>query len=101
MKISYNWLKELGNTTLEPHDLAERLTMIGLAVDSVERLGEDHILDFDIGSNRPDCLCHVGIAREAALLDGSVLSMSPPAPTEIDEAVHQAASIEIADPELC
>jgi phenylalanyl-tRNA synthetase beta chain len=101
MKISYNWLRELGNTTLEPHELAEKLTMIGLAVDSVERLGDDHILDFDIGSNRPDCLSHLGIAREAALLDGSSLAVPAAAPAEIDESAHQAASIEIADPALC
>jgi phenylalanyl-tRNA synthetase beta chain len=101
MKISYNWLREIGNTTLGPHELAQRLTMIGLAVDSVERLGDDHILDLDIGSNRPDCLSHVGVAREAALLDGSSLALPAPAPAEVDESAHQAASIEIADATLC
>ena len=29
MKISYNWLREIGNLTLEPYELARRLTMIG------------------------------------------------------------------------
>ena len=101
MKISYNWLRELGNTTLGPNELAEKLTMIGLAVDSVERLGDDHILDFDISSNRPDCLSHVGITREATLLDGSGLTLPAGVPVEIDEPAHQAAAIEIADPALC
>jgi len=101
MKISYNWLRELGNTTIGPNELAEKLTMIGLAVDSVERLGDDHIMDFDIGSNRPDCLCHLGIAREAALLDGSSLAPPPAAPIEIQEPAERAASVEIAEPALC
>ena len=32
MKISYNWLSELVMLTLNPKELAERLTMAGLAV---------------------------------------------------------------------
>jgi len=101
MKISYNWLKELSNTTLEPHELAQKLTMIGLAVDSVERLGNDHILDFDIGSNRPDCLSHLGIAREAALLDQGSVTLPPAAFVEADESADDAASVEIDDAALC
>jgi len=101
MKISYNWLRELGNTTIGPQELAEKLTMLGLAVDSVERLGVDHIMDFDIGSNRPDCLCHLGIAREAALLNGTSLAAPAVAPIEIEEPAESAASVEIADPALC
>src|SRR5262249_19044906 len=88
-------------TTIGPQELAEKLTMLGLAVDSVERLGVDHIMDFDIGSNRPDCLCHLGIAREAALLNGSSLAAPPATPAEVQEPVEHAASIEIADPALC
>jgi len=101
MKISYNWLRELGRITLEPHELAEKLTMIGLAVDSVERLGDDHILDFDIGSNRPDCLSHLGIAREAALLDQGSLALPTTAPVEVDQPAHEAAAVQIDDAVLC
>ncbi|MGB5137275.1 MAG: phenylalanine--tRNA ligase subunit beta, partial [Candidatus Zixiibacteriota bacterium] len=36
MQISYNWLKELVNFDLDPHQLAEKLTSIGTAVESVE-----------------------------------------------------------------
>ncbi|MCI0489677.1 MAG: phenylalanine--tRNA ligase subunit beta, partial [Blastocatellia bacterium] len=83
MKISYNWLGELAELTLNPHELAAKLTMAGLAVDSVERAGDDHILDFDLTTNRPDALSHRGIAREAALLCGT--SLKPPA-SEVDES---------------
>ncbi len=74
MKISYNWLGELVTLTLNPKELAERLTMAGLAVEAVERVSEDHILDFDLTSNRPDALSHLGIAREAALVCGTALT---------------------------
>ena len=73
MKISYRWLKEFVDFDLTPRDLADRLTMIGHAVDAVEPHGDDAILDFDLTSNRPDCLSHLGIAREAAVLLGHEL----------------------------
>jgi phenylalanyl-tRNA synthetase beta chain len=44
--------------------------MAGLAVDAVEPHGDDQVLEFDLTSNRPDCLSHLGIAREVAALCG-------------------------------
>jgi len=101
MKISYNWLSELVTLTLNPKELAERLTMAGLAVEAVERIRDDHILDFDLTSNRPDALSHIGIAREAALICGTSLISRKRALNEGDESVEAAASVEILDPDLC
>ncbi|MDX1638946.1 MAG: phenylalanine--tRNA ligase subunit beta [Balneolaceae bacterium] len=39
MKISYNWLKELIDLDLTPERTAEKLTLIGLEVDSLEKVG--------------------------------------------------------------
>src|SRR2546423_14391467 len=66
MDISYNWLRELTDVSMPPQELAERLTMAGLAVDSVREAGGDFVLQFDLTSNRPDCLSHPRIARGAA-----------------------------------
>lgn len=41
MKISYNWLKEYIGADILPHELADKLTMIGLEVESIEELGKD------------------------------------------------------------
>src|SRR3954469_14539127 len=71
MNISYNWLRELTQTKLSPQELRERLTMIGLAVESVHAAGDDFVLDFDLTSNRPDCLSHLGVARELAVIEDS------------------------------
>jgi phenylalanyl-tRNA synthetase beta chain len=101
VKISYNWLGELVTLTLNPKELAERLTMAGLAVEGVERVRDDHILDFDLTSNRPDALSHLGIAREAALVCGSALTPQSTAMNEADEGVESAAAVEILDPDLC
>ena len=101
MKISYNWLSELVHLTLKPQELAERLTMVGLAVEAIERHGDDHLLDIDLTSNRPDALSHLGVAREAAIICGTGLKPQVRKLTESDEAVDAAASLEIHDPELC
>jgi phenylalanyl-tRNA synthetase beta chain len=101
MKISYNWLGELVTLTLKPKELAERLTMAGLAVESVEQVGDDYILDFDLTSNRPDALAHLGIAREAALICGTELTRRALKMNESDESAESAAAVEILDPDLC
>ena len=69
MLISYNWLRELTGTKLTPLELRERLTMVGLAVDAIEELEGDAVIDVEVPSNRPDCLSHVGIAREVAVIE--------------------------------
>lgn len=101
MKISYNWLGELVSLTLKPEELAERLTMAGLAVEGIERIRDDHILDFDLTSNRPDALSHFGVAREAALICGTALTPRAVTLAEDNESAESAASIEILDPDLC
>jgi phenylalanyl-tRNA synthetase beta chain len=101
MKISYNWLGELVTLTLKPQELAERLTMAGLAVESIESHGGDHLLDIDLTSNRPDALSHLGVAREAAIICGTELKSQVINFTESEEAIESVAGIEIHDPVLC
>ncbi|HEY0347301.1 MAG TPA: hypothetical protein VGC60_04010, partial [Pyrinomonadaceae bacterium] len=69
MFISHNWLRELTGTKLGPQEIRDRLTNVGLAVDAVETRTDDSVLDVEVPSNRGDCLSHVGIARELAVID--------------------------------
>ena len=71
MLISYNWLRELTDTKLTPLELRERLTMVGLAIDAVDEIEGDSVLDVEVPSNRPDCLSHIGIAREVSVIEKS------------------------------
>jgi phenylalanyl-tRNA synthetase beta chain len=101
MKISYKWLTEIAEINVSPRALAERMTMVGLAVDSIEEAGDDYIFDFDLTSNRPDALSHFGVAREAALVCGGAFRRPEIKLDESDEAADSAASIEIVDSDLC
>ncbi|HYY99623.1 MAG TPA: phenylalanine--tRNA ligase subunit beta [Pyrinomonadaceae bacterium] len=75
--------------------------MAGLAVDAVHETGDDYVLEFDLTSNRPDCLSHLGIAREAAaLLNGSV-RLPDVRVSKITGKAEGVTSVEIKDPELC
>jgi phenylalanyl-tRNA synthetase beta chain len=71
MNLSYNWLKDLIVIDLTPDELANELTRVGLAVEGVHPHGDDFVLDIDLTSNRPDCLSHLGVAREIAAITGA------------------------------
>ena len=70
MKISYNWLKEYVKPLPKPEKLADLLTNHSFEVENIEKKGNDFIFDVDILPNRAhDCLCHIGVAREAAAIN--------------------------------
>ncbi len=101
MKISYNWLKEFVDIALSPRDLATRMTMAGLAVDAIEECGDDSILEFELTSNRPDCLSHHGIAREVATVLNQPLQQPVIKLVEGSTPVTDVTSVVIEAPTLC
>jgi phenylalanyl-tRNA synthetase beta chain len=101
MDISYKWLRELVDVELEPRELAERLTMAGLAVDSVREAGDDQVLEFDLTSNRPDCLSHLGIARETAALTGASVTLPDLTAKSVGGKAEELTSVVIEDEDLC
>ncbi|KXJ99894.1 MAG: phenylalanyl-tRNA synthetase subunit beta, non-spirochete bacterial [Acidobacteria bacterium OLB17] len=80
MYISCNWINELTSGDLSPEEMAKALTRVGLAVEGLEPHGDDTVLDVDVTSNRPDCLSHLGVARELAAATGKTVSVFEPVP---------------------
>jgi len=101
MLISYNWLRELTNTTLSPLELRERLTMVGLAIDAVDEIDGDSVLDVEVPSNRPDCLSHVGIAREVSVIEKSKVQSPASKVFATEGKGADFTAVEISDPDLC
>ena len=101
MLISYNWLRELTDTKLSPQELRERLTNVGLAVDAVEERDADYVLDVEVPSNRGDCLSHVGIARELAVIENAGVQSPKSQIENANGKTSDFASVEIRDPDLC
>jgi phenylalanyl-tRNA synthetase beta chain len=101
MKFSHAWLKRHIPIREEPPAAGARLTAAGIALDGIEGEGERAVYDFDIPANRPDCMSHLGLAREYAALVGEPLrrpdqDLPPAAP-----AAAPPVSIRIDAPDLC
>jgi phenylalanyl-tRNA synthetase beta chain len=101
MYISYEWLKELTDTKLSPAELRERLTMVGLAIDAVEEHNGDAVIDVEVPSNRPDCLSHVGIAREVSVIEKGHVRLPGSEAPGTDGRAADFTSVKIVDPDLC
>jgi phenylalanyl-tRNA synthetase beta chain len=72
MKFSHNWLKELAQFKESPQKLAELLALHSFEVESVEKAGNDWMLDIAVLPNRvADAGGHAGLAREIAALVNS------------------------------
>src|SRR5215475_6353206 len=71
MKILTKWLRSyLPNLSVDDTQLAEDLTLRGVAVEGIFPLREANgsLYEMDITTNRVDAMNHYGIAREAATI---------------------------------
>jgi phenylalanyl-tRNA synthetase beta chain len=104
MLFSGNWLAEYVDLPADAEDVSTRLTNVGLAVESIEG-GEEHggdlRFDLEVTSNRVDCMNHLGVARELAVIYGRPLKMPPVAPPEGTERVEEASRVDIEDEVGC
>jgi phenylalanyl-tRNA synthetase beta chain len=113
MKISLEWLGDFLSSVPDANAAAESLTHAGLPVESIESHGPDTVLDVEVTSNRSDCLCHLGIARElSAILDlplrqgamqeqPATMPSPQPSPGVPGEGENSAVRVRIDAPELC
>ncbi len=101
MKISLNWLKEFVDVPSNARQLKSDLTMIGLNTEALAQVGDDWVLNVEVTTNRPDCLSHFGTARELATLYRLPLRKIEVQVKESGGSSTDAATIEIADPDLC
>lgn len=101
MLVSWNWLKDYVALDVEPAELAQRLAMAGLNHESTERRPDDFAIDLEITSNRPDCLGHIGVAREISVLWNRPLRIPSAAGAESATAARNLTSVAVECPELC
>src|SRR6202041_3829040 len=101
MKIVYNWLKEFVDVSASPADLRARLSLAGVAVDSIAETAAGPVLDAEVTANRPDCLGHLGIAREVAAIYRLPLKPLHPKLKERGGEVADRRGVEIHRADLC
>ncbi len=101
MKVSLNWLTDYVDISVSAAELGEQLTQIGLNLEEIIETPTDVVLDLEVTSNRPDCLGHLGIAREIAAATGAEFRPPeiPNPPTS--GKVGDLAAVEVLDDDLC
>ena len=78
MRIIPTWLREFVNVPVDDRQLAEDLTSVGIAVESVGEEQGAMIYEMDLTTNRVDAMNHYGVAREAsAIYDVELKKIEP------------------------
>src|SRR5580698_2276081 len=101
MLISWNWLSDYVDLDMPPEELEQRLMMAGLNHEATHEIGDDLAIDLEVTSNRPDCLGHIGIAREVSVLFDSPLKLPAARPAEGKTRVEDLVRVRIDCPDLC
>lgn len=101
MIVSWNWLKEYVQLDMPAEELERRLMMAGLNHESTSDVAGDLAIDLEVTSNRADCLGHLGIAREVAVLWERELKIPAAKPVEKGPAVDSLVKVRIDAPQLC
>jgi len=102
MKASYLWIRDyLEGYSGTAEEMARQLTFSGTEVEDIEESGDDRVLDLGVTSNRVDCLCHLGLAREVAAV--SEARLAPPACEAAAAAppTRETVEVSVEDPEGC
>lgn len=100
-------LGELGLTTHDfPYAIDDGIFLIEeeceIGQDIHDAIGlNDTSVEFEITSNRPDCLSVVGLAREAAVTFGTELCLEEPAFNGVQDDINKYLKVDIENETLC
>jgi phenylalanyl-tRNA synthetase beta chain len=98
VKIVLPWLRDFVDIPDDPERVAHEIALRGFEVASVEP-GSHAVIDFEITANRPDCMSHIGIAREASAIWAAPLRL--PDTTMPAAGAAEALDVTIEDAERC
>ncbi|MCE5279657.1 MAG: phenylalanine--tRNA ligase subunit beta [Planctomycetaceae bacterium] len=101
MLVSLNWLTDYVDIRLSTAELCSALMGAGFNIESVQENDADVVIDLEVTSNRPDCLGHLGVAREIAAITG--VPFNPPI-TALPPASGKASDltrVDVHDSGLC
>jgi phenylalanyl-tRNA synthetase beta chain len=101
MIVSRNWLKQYTALDMPLEQLEHRLMMAGLNHEGTETIGDDFAIDLEVTSNRPDCLGHLGVAREIAVLWDQELTFPAASPSESNTPVTELTKVTLEANAIC
>ncbi len=111
---SHGMLCSMGELNLTEHDMPGKIAdgILILDADFEDKIGmdirdalmlRDTVIEFEITSNRPDCLSVIGLARETAVSFGKSFSVKTPVVkcTDDGDKIENYLSVGISAPDLC
>ena len=100
MIFLYSWLKKYVPDLPEPEKLEDGIIFHAFEVEGLTQIGDDWTLDIKVLPDRAhDCLCHLGVAREAAAIFD--LELKQPAFETFEPKTLEPLIIEIEDEKAC
>lgn len=101
MYASQAWINDYLDYPADADEQAELLTHAGFPLEGREDLPDDVCQDFEMTSNRGDCTCHVGLAREIAALTDRTLFIPVAAPKTSGPSIDTLATLTNEVPAKC
>ena len=101
MLISWEWLADYVTLDAPIDQVVDRWALSGLNHESTEWVEGVPVIDLEVTSNRADCLGHIGIAREAAVLYSQALKIPAVDLPTRKQSVHEVLEVENLFPEAC
>ena len=111
---SNGMLCSISELNLTLHDMPEAIEdgILILGKDFEDKVGtdikealmlDDTVVEFEITSNRPDCLSVIGLARETAISFDKPLNIPAPSVKDTNDGdkIENYLSVKISDPDLC
>ncbi|MEL6107975.1 MAG: phenylalanine--tRNA ligase subunit beta [Planctomycetota bacterium] len=101
MLVSWKWLSRYVKLSMDREELETRLSLSGLNHEGTKTSAEnesltagDFCIDLEVTSNRGDCLGHIGVAREIAVLYGNQLKTPEPKLSPSSTSVDSLLTVE-------
>lgn len=106
MNTSVAWMNEYLDPPATAAEQAELLTRAGFPLEHREDVklpdgSMDVRQDIELTSNRGDCLCHVGLAREIAAVSGRRLKPPAASPKATGPAASSVTRVNNREPSMC
>ncbi len=101
MDTSVAWINDYLDSPADADTQAELLTHAGFPLEGRTEVDGDTRQDFEMTSNRGDCTCHLGLAREIAALSSRSLRMPSGDAPASGEDVATLAKLTNHDPAHC
>lgn len=102
MRTSITWINDYLDPPADISEQAAALTRAGFPDEGeIDVENGEQSQDIEMTSNRGDCLCHVGLAREIAVVSGRTLNEPSFSVATSSVRVADVAAINNTEPEAC